>query len=304
MSVLEKIVSDINDLNNNVSIMVYFTQKNKLGYTTYMPNVSNSLSSELLELIRENIEKHISEEITEFNPTSYRDGIVETCKIDYVGNFQEVLDSFANPDHVDTGLNANKLTFYCIEIKDNNDKFDYKFFRRITKFKRLSSKGILAWFSGNELNKMEQQMLGLDGFIDLICVEDDIYIFNHISLERIFRLVEKYSNKAKEALQKLREADGISNFDQFEEDCLSDQRYHKTLSKMLENNNRFGDVFNDFSSIRQVIDMFDLDIEIEECGAKTRLIYEDKHQRMDILRIINDAYYRSIIGKRKGIDDN
>lgn len=304
MSVLEKIVSDINDLNNNVSIMLYFTQKNKLGYTTYMPNVSNSLSSELLELIRENIEKYIPAEITEFNPTSYRDGIVETCKIDYVGNFQEVLDSFANPDHVDTGLNANKLTFYCIEIKDNNDKFDYKFFRRITKFKRLSSKGILAWFSGNVLNKMEQQMLGLDGFIDLICVEDDIYIFNHISLERIFRLVEKYSNKAKEALQKLREADGISNFDQFEEDCLSDQRYHKTLSKMLENNNRFGDVFNDFSSIRQVIDMFDLDIEIEECGAKTRLIYEDKHQRMDILRIINDAYYRSIIGKRKGIDDN
>lgn len=302
MSIFEKIVNDLNNLDSNANIMLYFTQKNKLGYTTYMPNVKNSLSSELLDLIRGNIEEYVSAEMAEFNPTSYREGVVETCNIDYVGNFQEVLDSFADPDHVDTGLDANDLTFYCIEIK--NEKFDYKFFRRITKFRRLSSKGILAWFSGNTLNKMEQQMLGLDGFIDLVCVGNDIYVFNHISLERIFRLVEKYSNKAKEALQKLRDADGISNFDQFEEDCLSDQRYHKTLSKMMENNNQFGDVFNDFSSIRQVIDMFDLDIEIEKCGDKTRLRYEDKHQRMDILRIINDAYYRSIIGKRKGIDDN
>lgn len=304
MSIFEKIISDLNNLDNNTEVMLYFTQKNKLGYTTYMPNVKNSLSSELLELIRENIEKHVSEEMAKFNPTSYRDGVVETCNIDYVGNFQEVLESFANPDYVDTGLDANNLTFYCIEIKDNNGKFDYKFFRRITKFRRLSSNGILAWFSGNTLNKMEQQMLGLDGFVDLLCVGNDIYIFNHISLERIFRLVEKYSNKAKEALKKIKDADGILNFDQFEEDCLSDQRYHKTLSKMLENNDKFGDVFNDFSSIRQVIDMFDLDIEIEECSNKSRLRYDDKHQRMDILRIINDAYYRSIIGKRKGIDDN
>jgi hypothetical protein len=49
--------------------------------------------------------------------------------------------------------------------------------------------------------------------------------------------------------------------------------------------------------------MFDLDIEVEE-GDKPRLRYDDKKQRMDILRIINDAYYRSIIGKRTGIDDN
>ncbi|WP_441562088.1 Kiwa anti-phage protein KwaB-like domain-containing protein [Colibacter massiliensis] len=304
MSIFEEIVNDLNSLDSNAEIRLYFTQKNKLGYTTYMPNVKNSLTSDLVELIKENIEKYASGEIVKFNPTSYRDGVIERCSTDYVGNFQEVLESFSAPDYVDTGLNANDLTFYCIEIKDNNDKFNYKFFRRVTKFKRLSSNGILAWFSGNTLNKMEQQMLGLDGYIDLVCVGTDIYIFNHISLERIFRLVEKYSDKAKEALQKLKDADGISNFDQFEEDCLSDQRYHKTLSKMLENNDNFGDVFNDFSSIRQVIDMFDLDIEIEECSDKPRLRYEDKHQKMDILRIINDAYYRSIIGKRKGINDN
>ena len=117
------------------------------------------------------------------------------------------------------------------------------------------------------------------------------------------RLNEKYTSKAKEALSVLKSADGISNFDQFEEDCLSDQRYHKTLSKMIDCNDNLGDVFKNFSSILQVIDMFDLDIEVEE-GDKPRLRYDDKKQRMDILRIINDAYYRSIIGKRTGIDDN
>ena len=304
MSIFEKIVDDLNDLDTNASITIYFTQKSRIGYTTYMPNVKNALYSELLDLIRDNLKEHKSADVDKFNPTSYRDGVIETCDIDYVGNFQEVLKSFAEPDHVDTGLNANDLTFYCIEIKDDNKNIDYKFFRRITKFRKLSSKGILAWFSGNTLNKMEQQMLGLDGFIDLVCVGDVIYIFNHISLERIFRLADQYSSKAKEALQKLREADGISNFDQFEEDCLNDRRYHKTLSKMMENNSQFGEVFNDFSSIKLVIDMFDLEINIDECGDKSRIRYEDKCQRMDILRIINDAYYRSIIGKRKGIDDN
>lgn len=72
---------------------------------------------------------------------------------------------------------------------------------------------------------------------------------------------------------------------------------------MIDCNDNLGDVFKNFSSILQVIDMFDLDIEVEE-GDKPRLRYDDKKQRMDILRIINDAYYRSIIGKRQGIDDN
>ncbi len=301
MCKLSIVLEHLNSITSNTSISIYFTQKNRLGYTTFKPNVNISLLSELVELIKDNIEMHLLEDIEDFNPTNYKDGIIERCGIDYVGNFSEVLDSFSNPDHVETGLNVNNLTFYCIEVNDGGSV--YRFFRRVTKFRRLSTSGILAWFSGNELNKMEQQMLGLDGFVDLVCVDDEIYIFNHIALERIFRMNEKYTSKAKEALSVLREADGILNFDKFEEDCLSDQRYHKTLSKMIDCNANLGDVFKNFSSILQVIDMFDLDIEVEE-GDKPRLRYDDKKQRMDILRIINDAYYRSIIGKRTGIDDN
>lgn len=76
MSIFEKIVNDLNNLDSNANIMLYFTQKNKLGYTTYMPNVKNSLSSELLDLIRGNIEEYVSAEMAEFNPTSYREGVV------------------------------------------------------------------------------------------------------------------------------------------------------------------------------------------------------------------------------------
>lgn len=301
MCKLSMILDRLNSITNNTSISIYFTQKTRLGYTTFKPNVNSSLLSELVELIKDSIEAHISVDIENFNPITYKDGIIERCDVEYVGNFKEVLDSFSDPDYVETGMNVNNLTFYCIEVNDGDSV--YRFFRRVTKFRRLSASGILAWFSGNELNKMEQQMLGLDGFIDLVCADDEIYIFNHIALERIFRLNEKYTSKAKEALSVLKSADGISNFDQFEEDCLSDQRYHKTLSKMIDCNDNLGDVFKNFSSILQVIDMFDLDIEVEE-GDKPRLRYDDKKQRMDILRIINDAYYRSIIGKRTGIDDN
>lgn len=297
----------LNNLINSdfLRVQLMFCRKAKTGYTSYMPNISNAIKEDLVNLIRDNLENKKRLRPVTFNPIrSCMDDEFEYCTTDYVGNFQEVKDSFQSPDVVDTGLSPADLTFYCLKVCDENDTFCYNFYRRVTKFRRLESKGLLAYFSGNALNKIEQQMLGIDGFVDLICYENNIMIFNHIALERIFRLNEKFTTKATEALEILGKTNRISNFEQFENDCLADARYHKTLSRMLEEHPNISDVLvNNFSNVREVIDTFDLNIEISE-GNPPQIIYEFKEQRMDILRIINDAYCRSIICDRRVVHDN
>lgn len=70
---------------------------------------------------------------------------------------------------------------------------------------------------------------------------------------------------------------------------------------MLQDNEDLGKAFDHFENIREVVEMFSLEIELVD-GDVPKIQYQDKSQRMDILRIINDAYYRSIIRERKGID--
>nr|DAS74339.1 MAG TPA: protein of unknown function (DUF4868) [Caudoviricetes sp.] len=298
-------MSKLNDIyefldgEENAKINLYFTRKAKSGYMTFSPNVDRAMFGDLLGLIRKVISEKKEYELVEFNPVGYRDKTVETCNISYVGNHDEILQSFSHPESVETGLNPDDLTFYCMEITKSEEVC--RLFRRVTKFRKISSKGILGWFSGDKLNRMEHQMIGLDGFVDLIEYGDTLYILNHIALERIFRLEEEFSTRAEEALSILKATGRIENFEQFEEDCLSDHRYHKTLSKMLQDNEDLGKAFDHFENIREVVEMFSLEIELVD-GDVPKIQYQDKSQRMDILRIINDAYYRSIIRERKGID--
>lgn len=57
-----------------------------------------------------------------------------------------------------------------------------------------------------------------------------------------------------------------------------------------------------FDYIKKTIDMFELPIEIEE-GENPQIIYSDKSQIFDILRILRDCYYVSLIKQEKGVDN-
>lgn len=116
---------------------------------------------------------------------------------------------------------------------------------------------------------------------------------------------EQYSQKAAEALKKLKSKSRIANFDDFEDDCLSDLRVQKTLTKLLAEEDVLDNALNDFGPIKETIETFDLDIDIiSNAAGEEQLNYSphDKINLMSILQIIRDAYYISTIQKRKGID--
>ena len=280
---------------------LYFVRKRKEGYFSYSPEVDRDIYNTLHNYMIKYLNGFLEYEQIEFNPTGYRDGTVETCDTDYVGNFNEVINSLNEGNIEGIEEEADNFSFYCLSIQDTEGNI-VRLFRRVTKFKRLYSKGIIAAFHGNRLNKMDSKMLGLDGEIDIIVFDNEIAILNHISLERIFRLDEQFENQAQNAIEQIRATNKVVNMDLFEEDCMNDMRIQKILTKMLKEGNDLERCFDNFNNVVETIDLFGLPIEVQT-SPREGIIYEHKGQLMDIIRLARDSYYRSLIGEKPGIDN-
>ena len=282
---------------------LYFSVKPKRSdepYTSISPEVAPEIIQKLINWSREYILQYSEFQQVDFNPTGYRDGTVETCNYEYVGNMDEVIGNF-DPGRIEGAEDlADKFSFYCLDIQGDNN---LKLFRRVTKFKKLYVKGLLAAFEGHRLNQMDQKMLGLDGDVDLVAYKGELLVLNHTSLERIFRINEQYTAMATRAIQTLKASQKIDNFDQFEEDCMNDVRVQKTLTKLLREEGLFEGCFNHFENIVNAIDVFDLDIETRT-APEEKIIYENKSQLSDILKILSDSYYKSFIREKLGVDNS
>lgn len=300
---------DINTLKtklqeNDLEFNLFFTRKLRNGnYVSFSPNIDAQICDDLISLIIDYIDKFADRSSVDYNPTGYRDETIESCKTSYIRDYCRVLESFNNLDYVETEIDPDNYNFYTFEITKNDDQFpNIKIFRRVTKFKKLHSRGIIARFNGNTLNKIESKLIGIDGEVDFIVVNDDILILSHYSLERIFNLDDQFRDTASDFLNQEGLSDGITNFESFYEDCLNDGRYRKTLTKMTSENINVATTYENHENIKKTIDMFNLEINYNE-EPSFSIVYEDKGQIMDILRILRDSYYRSIINEQIGVDD-
>ena len=113
---------------------------------------------------------------------------------------------------------------------------------------------------------------------------------------------KEFKNKASEFLKQEGLRDGITNFDCFCDDCLNDGRYRKILARMNDENINVSSLYENHENIKKTINMFDLKIRYID-DTQFSVVYENKSQIMDILRILRDSYYRSIINEKIGVDD-
>lgn len=298
--VLTKVLSVIRRPEKKLTLS--FTRKSPSGYTSFTPNMNASLTDDIWALIENNLQKLKKYEEVEYSPICHQDNTVEYCATSYVKNYCDVLESIKASDYKETEIDPDKMTFYCLTLLGDKEEENVYFFRRVTKFKKLSSEGFMAWFSGRVLNKISSKLLGIDGYIDIICYKQDILIFNHIAMERIFDMNDQFSDMAHKALGKIKILGKIDNVDAFIEDCQDDKRVQRMLAKMLKESDEFGSSFKDFEAVKKTIEVFDLDIDVD--NERQQIIYRDKSQIVDILRFIRDAYYESNLRKRNGIDGN
>lgn len=287
---------------------LYFTRKRGIKYLSYSPTVDGDLQGDIKGLIVNHLDTFINKQQVEFSPLGYREETIETCDVGYINNYMDVINSYKDgavnrevPDDV-----INNLNFYCLVIEFNEDGEDKEIslFRRVTKFKKLSTKGMMGWIANNRFNKLDASLLGVDGDVDIVVDEDEVLILNHIALERIFSISDQYQEKAQGAIDLIRESDRIVNFDQFEEDALNDGRITRTLTKLLNEADRLENCFENFNNVINVIEIFELEINIQNINGIDKVVYENKEQLMDMIRLVRDSYYTSIINNRNGIDDS
>lgn len=299
---MEEVVASILGIieDNTNSKVLYFTKRVKDSYISYCPEVDPIVMDDIVNHAKNFISNFSEHSIVSYNPTGYREGTVEICSIDFVGCHNLVVESF-EPETIEINKDdIDKFLFYCI-VFDTHES-NLKLYRRITKFKKLSAHGVCTALRGNRLTKIEGSLLGIDGCIDLIEYNDQIYILNHTSLERVFDLQNEFTRNAEQALDILKKGDGIQNIIQFREDCLNNRKVMKTLTRMMGEKDMLEKCFDNFDNIIEAITMFELDLEVTTSG-KRAIVYADKSQIYDILRIASDAYYKSIVREQLGIDN-
>lgn len=302
---------DLNDLRQQLEqnidpqgrLSVLFVQKNGLIYRSYNPEVSNEVQGKIIEIFLSRIQSFIDDCLIEvpFNPSGQLVGEYSTCTNDYVGNFNEVEGLFNN--FIDEEIAPDNITFLIHRLRVNQDdqptKYLY-FFRRNQKMKNLR-KGFWMRKVRDTYDVLESELIGIDNFIDAIAYEGEISFFAHISAERIFNLREKFTENAETILRDINAGNTIENFEEFSVDCLNDARITRRLTKIY-NNPQILELFHaHFDRAPEVVELFDLNISFNE--DNTKIIYEDKSQLTDITMLLRDAYYRTVLANRTGIDD-
>ena len=295
----------LQDASTENDIRLYFVRKKPNGeYNSYSPHISEDLHDSLFTIAFNSI--HIMDGVEQrvFNPIGSITGTIETYSANNVQNFEQVIESLNEQIVSRETLHSEdilKLNFYCLKITNSNEESMY-LFRRVTKFSKLTKgNGFMGRFIEGRFEKLEGNLLGMDDSIDIIAFRQEMFILNHVSLERIFSIQEQYAQNAEQALLRIEQSGKIENFESFRDDCLNDNRITRTLTKVLDTQDALDNVFANFQNVTEVIDLFQLPIELTDGG--TRILYQEKSQLLDVIRLIKDSYYRTLINQREGVDD-
>ncbi|MFY2307655.1 Kiwa anti-phage protein KwaB-like domain-containing protein [Lysinibacillus fusiformis] len=298
---VENIIEAYPDPQGRLSVL--FVSKRGLNYEAFNPTVSNEVQEKLMDIFLNTLRGFINEELTpsDFNPSGQETGTFSVCPQEYTGNFNEVIELFENV--VQEELQVEDISFLIHRLRINNDNEDVKYlylFRRNTKMKKLR-KGFWLQKIRNEYDVLDSELIGVDNFIDAIAYEGEVAFFAHISAERIFNLREKFAENAQLVLEELRVFNVFDNFEEFVEDSLEDARVTRRLTKIHYNPAILQLFQANYENVPEVIEEFDLNINFDESSNK--IIYGGREQLSDITMLIRDAYYKTVLANRKGVDD-
>lgn len=265
------------------------------------PSISSDFGLELKEITAEQLDKCSDLNDEEYNIIGSNDDTIETAKkVDYQDKIDIIMNAIEKPTVKYRFSNYN-FDFFIYEFSpkkdsDNNEKLFA--FRRTKKFK-VFKKGVLGRILDGAFEELaDKKLLGTDDLIDLFIYKGDITIMQHIAFERIFRLSNEFYDHASKVLNNPELQDRITNFESLRESALKNANYVKRLSKLdgTDNSTLF---LRDLNETEKVVDTFKLDIEIKD----NNMVYRDETQVGNFINLMQDAYYKTLIGKENGVDE-
>lgn len=300
MNNLKEFIDKIKSNQPRNVVKIYFSRKSNSSiskYITHNPSISEAVQTELFNTIFPYVDKQLdSLKLVDYNPLGVLDGELESISTEEIPLFQDFLNSITeeNINKEMYSLRIEKIDFYCIEIS-----FDGKtvyMFRQFQKLKKLRQ-GFLTRIIDNELNVIDNDFLGIDELIDMIVFEGKIYLFNHISLERVFSYRDEFLKKTNEALGEILTKNVISNIEQFADDCRNDIRIMKRFTNIMTKE-RLPLFFDNYDKVPEIVAELELDLDFDEEG---KIIYKERSQLFHIINLLSDAYFKSLLAQRTGV---
>ena len=279
-------------------LALYFSHRNRKGiYISHQPVVSNDVQHAIIKTIIPYIKQQLSQNTsTSYNPMGVLDGYIEKMDKAMISATDTFFDSIAE-DRVYRDLSTLKVDqigFSCTKIQ--YDEEVVYVFRQFQKLKKLRN-GFFSQIFDAELRVIENDIIGIDQISDIIIFEGNLYLLNHIALERVFNYRDEFQRKTYEAIQAIREKDLITNWEQFSTDCLNDVRIMKRFTTLMSNG-RLPLFFEHYDRVPGIVARLRLDIDFDGQG---KLQYREKSQLFNIVNLFSDAYFQSLLADRTGV---
>lgn len=267
------------------------------------PTIKDKLKKQLKHIVEFNIDKFKDYDNTEYNIIGCDDDKIESTSVTrYQNQINLIFKALKGPFESDDDIKIDDFDFfvYKFSFKDNDDKHDFYAVRRTKKFKALKT-GIWGMLEGGVYSSLDtENVLGTDSWVDFFIYKDDILILQHISFERILKLKNEFKEAAERVLSSELLQQKIKNFDQLKIDALNNQNYIKRLSK-LEGTSRINLFLTKLDRTKDAIDKLGLDIEVDTIADK--LVYNNNSQLGEFINLMQDAYYKTLIGEENGVDE-
>lgn len=300
---LEKRIKD------DYTLKVHLVNFKKGTYMSVTPSLKEDITKGLKAIIAKSIQTNVNLPIQEYNVIGSISDTVESTVIDTsngVEKYNLIMDSINNPG-IKFEISSRLVDFFVYEIILDNDKEDqdtqqdtFYGFRRSIGMNRFT-KGVVGNVIAGVFTKLDiEKAIAVDDKIDFLVSKKDnsAMIFEHISLERILHLDTQFLEQAENVLTTPKLKNGVENFDEFYSEVKNNLSYIKRIAKLQSKGTKL--IFLDnIDTTKKIIDEFDLDIQITDDG---KIVYDDSSQATQIINLMQDAYYKTILGHENGVD--
>lgn len=302
---LEHMLKLIDDKDPRVNLFLVHkvNSKNERKFNVANPEIKPEFEKNLLDIIKNELRSYQDMRVVQYNIIGCNDDIVETAKVSRYGAIDVLKNSLKKPKNK-FRFKICSFDFFVYKVYFNDSDEELFFFRKSKNFKAFR-KGFVGSLIDGSFKKLDDTdtLLATDETIDFVLDDEDVYIFQHLSFERVFDLNSEFSKQAELVLDRVETLSKIEGFDELRESAMKNGNYVKRLAKLNdgENTNTATLFLKDLSQTQKVIKEFNLDIEVDTTENKMK--FKDESQTSSYISLMQDAYYETLIGKAKGIDE-
>lgn len=291
---------DLSDISLSFVIVEKGNGINPNSFDTYAVNISDksSFKEKLIGNVINYIKRFNDKKCLSYDPLKHKDTTFEYLEGKFIKEFSDFKKSFGTNLLTNYKDKITDFDFYILSIKDSSKK-DIHIIRRMNGYKKVNESGMFAIINGNELNQIDDKVIGIDNIADLIVYDNLIFILNYNSIKNLFNLKGSFQRQVTNILKPVKNSNVIDNYEKFERNIRSNDRLMNRLISMKRKGISFDDPLSNQNDVQNTINDFDLNVSYEN----GKIIFDESPDKEAVLNLISDYYYRTTQHGRKGIVD-